>query len=325
MRRREFIAGLSGAAVWPLAARAQLSTMPTVGVINSGGDSNRYTVQAVVRGLSEIGYVVGRNLAIEFWSAEGRWDRVPDLIAELVSRQVDVICAMVTPAALAAKAATQSIPIVFMVSGDPVAMGLVTSLNHPGGNVTGISNLVTKVLPKRLELLHELAPTATSFAVLLNPNNPVHSAAETKELQDAASTLGVRLLILNASDQNGLEIAFTTAAREQVGGIIIGSEPTFTLQTDRIVVLAARQAIPAIYAYSEQSIAGGLASYGTRIAGAYQLTGNYVGRILNGEKPADLPVQQVTKIELVLNMKTAKALGMSFPNALLARADEVIE
>jgi len=325
MRRREFIAGLAGAAVWPVMARAQQPTMPTVGIVLTGGGSKRYTVQAVVSGLSEIGYVVGRNLAIEFRSAEGRWERVPDLTAELVSRPVDVICAMTTPAALAAKAATQSIPIVFMVSGDPVAMGLVTSLNHPERNITGISNLVTKVLPKRLELLHELAPRATSFAFLLNPNNPIHSAAETKELQDAASTLGVRLLILNASDQSELEIAFTTAAREQVGGIIIGSEPTFTVQTDRIVALATRQAIPAIFAYSEQSIAGGLASYGTRITAAYQLLGNYAGRILKGEKPIDLPVQQVTKIELVLNMKTAKALGITFPNALLGRADEVIE
>ena len=325
MRRREFIAGLAGAAVWPGIARAQQRTMPTVGIINAGGDVNRYTVQAVIRGLSEIGYFVGRNVAIEFRSAENRWERIPDLIAELVSRKVDVICAMVTPAALAAKEATQSIPIVFMVGGDPVAMGLVTSLNHPERNITGISNLVTTALPKRLELLHELKPTATSFAFLINPNNPIHSGAETKELQDAASTRGVRLLVLNASDQSELEMAFTTAAREQVGGIIIGSEPTFTQQTDRIVELAARQAIPAIFAYSEQSIAGGLASYGTRIAAAYQLLGNYAGRVLKGEKPADLPVQQVTKIELVLNMKTAKALGITFPNALLGRADEVIE
>jgi len=325
MKRREFIAAIGGAALWPVMARAQQPAMPTVGIVNAGGDINRYTVQAVVRGLSEIGYVVGRNVAIEFRSAEGRLDRVPELVAELVSRHVDVICAMIMPAALAAKAATQSIPIVFMVSGDPVALGLVTSLGHPERNITGISNLVTKVLPKRLELLHELKPTATSFAFLINPNNPVHSAAETKELQYAASTLGVRLLILNADDPSELEIAFTTAAREQVGGIIIGSEPTFTQQTDRIVALAAHQAIPTIFAYSEQSIAGGLVSYGTRLTGAYQLLGNYVGRILKGEKPADLPVQQVTKIELVLNMKTAKALGITFPNALLGRADEVIE
>jgi putative ABC transport system substrate-binding protein len=183
MKRRDFLGVLSGAAAaWPAVGRAQQPTMPTVGIINAGGGINRYSVQAVVRGLSEIGYVVGRNLAIEFRSAEGRWERVPDLIAELVSRQVDVICAMTTPTALAAKAATQSIPIVFMVSGDPVAMGLVTSLNHPERNITGISNLVTKVLPKRLELLKELDPTATSFAFLLNPNNPIHSAAETKEL-----------------------------------------------------------------------------------------------------------------------------------------------
>ena len=324
MRRREFIAGLTGAAVWPVMARAQQPKMPTVGIVVTGAGSYRY-VEAVVRGLSETGYVVGRNFAIEFRSIDGRWDRVPDFIAEFVSRQVDVICAMTTPVALAAKAATQSIPIAFMVSADPVALGLVTSLNRPQHNITGISNLVTKALPKRLELLHELAPTATSFAFLLNPNNPMHSAAETNELQVAATTLGVRLLILNASDQSDLEGAFATAAREQAGGIIVGSEPTFTIQTDRIVALAAHHAIPAIFAYSEQSNAGGLISYGTRLSAAYQQLGNYVGRILKGEKPADLPVQQVTKIELVLNMKTAKALGISFPNALLGRADEVIE
>jgi putative ABC transport system substrate-binding protein len=325
MRRREFITGLAGAAVWPAMARAQEPTMPTVGIVVTGAGAYRWSVPAFFSGLTEMGYFVGRNLAVEIRSAEGSLDRVPDLTAELVSRQVDVICAMTTPAALAAKAATQSIPIVFAVSGDPVAMGLVTSLNHPERNLTGVSNLVTTVVAKRLELLHELVPTATSFAFLLNPNNPIASATETKELQDAASTLGVRLLILNASDQSDLDRAFTTAAREQAGGIIIGSEPTFTNQTDRIVALAARQAIPAIFAYSEQSIAGGLASYGTRLSRVYQLLGNYVGRILKGEKPADLPVQQITKIELVINMKTAKALGIAFPNALLARADEVIE
>jgi putative ABC transport system substrate-binding protein len=305
-------------------AQAQQPTMPTVGIVVTGAGSYRY-VEAVVRGLSETGYFVGRNLAIEFRSAEGNWDRVPVLTAELVSRPVDVICAMTTPAAFAARAATQRIPIVFMVSGDPVAMGLVTSLNHPERNITGISNLVTHVLAKRLELLRELAPTATSFAFIVNPNNPVATAAETDELQVAASSVGVRLLILNASDQSDLERAFTIATREQSGGIIVASEPTFTIQTDRIVALAASQAIPTIFAYREQSIAGGLLSYGTSLSAAYQLLGNYVGRILKGEKPADLPVQQVTKIELVLNMKTAKALGISFPNTLLGRADEVIE
>jgi putative ABC transport system substrate-binding protein len=324
MRRREFIAGIGAAAAWPLAARAQQPAMPTVGIVMAGAGSYRY-VADIVRGLSEIDYVVGRNVAIEIRSAEGNWDRVPDLTAELVSRQVDVICAMTTPAALAAKAATQSIPIVFHVSGDPVVMGLVTSLNHPERNITGISNLTTQVLAKRLEVLHELAPAATSFAFLVNPKNPIATAAETKELQVAASVIGVRLLILNASDQSDLETGFATAAREQAGGIIIASEPTFTVQTDRIVTLAARQAIPAIFAYREQSIAGGLASYGTNLSRTFQLVGNYVGRVLKGEKPADLPVKQVTKIELVLNMKTAKALGISFPNSLLGRADEVIE
>lgn len=325
MKRREFIGLVGGAAVWPRAARAQQSKRATVGIVNSGGGIDRPSVQAVLRGLSETGFVVGRNLLIEFRSANGNWDRIPDLVADLVDRQVDVICAMVTPAALASKAATQRIPIVFMVSGDPVTLGLVASLSRPERNITGISNLTTMVLAKRLEILHELAPTATSFAFLVNEKNPVHSAAEVKGMEATAGALGVRLIILNASDDGALEEAFTTAAREQAGGIVVGSEPTFTGRTERIVALAANHEIPAIFAYVEQSADGGLVSYGPRLSTSYQLAGNYVGRILKGEKPADLPVQQVTKIELVLNMKTAKALGVTFPDTLLGRADEVIE
>jgi putative tryptophan/tyrosine transport system substrate-binding protein len=327
MRRREFIAGLGGAAAaWPLVAGAEQPTL--IGFLHPGADNpwtRRISLAAAHRGLAETGYVEGRNLKVEYLWADDRVERLPALAAELVRRRVAAILVTTTSAALAAKAATNAIPIVFETGSDPVEIGLVASLNRPSGNLTGVAQLTTAVSAKRLELLHEIVPAATSLACLVNLSNPVFSDAETKELQAAARPLDLNLLILNVGNEGELEPAFKVLVRQGASGIVVGGDAIFVRLSDRLAALAAYTRVPAIYAFSASTVAGGLVSYGTDFEDAARQAGVYVGRILNGEKPADLPVQQVTKLRLVINMKTAKVLGLTFPTSLLVRADEVIE
>jgi putative tryptophan/tyrosine transport system substrate-binding protein len=326
MRRREFIALLGGAAaVWPLAASAQ-PAMPVIGFL-SGTSSAPFAhlVVAYRQGLREMGYVEGRNLAIEFRWAEGQYDRLPDMAADLVRRQVAVITTTGgDPAALAAKAATTIIPIVFTAGTDPVKSGLVASLNRPGGNATGVHILTAMMEGKRQGLLRELVPTVTRIAVLLNPT---YTAAEVqlKEVEEAARTLGLETQVLHASTELELDTTFATLGQLRVGALQVCADPSFNSRRDHIVALAARHAIPAIYEQREFAVAGGLASYGTSLNDAYYQLGIYTGRVLNGDKPADLPVMQSTKYEFIINLKTAKALGLEISPTLSARADEVIE
>ena len=326
MRRREFLAFLGGAAAtWPLAARAQRSTMPVIGFVNVAS-AKGYAPQlsAFLKGLSETGYVDGRNIAIEYRWAEGRTDRLPAMVADLVHRQVAVIAATSTPAALAAKAATTTIPIVFEMAADPVRLGLVASLSRPGGNVTGVTNAHVAIAPKRLQLLHELVPTASVIALLVNPTNPT-AETNTKGLQAAARALGLELHVLNAGTERDFDGVFARLIQLRAGGLVIGPDPLFTSLSEQLAALALRHAVPTIYQNREFAVAGGLLSYGADIADAYRLAGNYTGRVLKGDKPADLPVQQATKVELIINLKTAKTLGVNVPNTLIGRADEVIE
>jgi len=325
MRRREFIAGLGSAAAWPIAGRAQQPAL--VGYLTPETDNfwSRHRLAEALGGLAETGYVEGRNLNVEMLFAEDRGERLPALAAELVRRRVAAILVGTTDAVLAAKSATNAIPIVFTIGSDPVAIGLVASLNRPGGNLTGVAQLNSAVAAKRLELLHEIVPAATSIAFLTNLSNPVFSEAEAKDLQAAARALGVNLLTLNVSNESELIPAFTVLVRQRAGGIVLSGQSIFLRFGDRIAALAADARVPAIYMYSESAAAGGLVSYGTDFTDAWRKTGVYLGRILNGEKPADLPIQQVTQMRLVINMKTAKALGLTFPLTLLGRADEVIE
>jgi putative tryptophan/tyrosine transport system substrate-binding protein len=327
MTRREIIAGLGSAAAWPVVAGAQQPAMPVIGYLHPGTlDSAREPLEAFHRGLSEAGFVEGRNLVVEYRWAEGHADRLLGLAEDLVRHQVAVIVAMQSTAgALAAKAATRSIPILFAIGSDPVDIGLVASLNRPGGNLTGISFLQTAFAAKRLELLHELLPAVTLFACLVNPANPVFADSETKELQIAARTLGVRLLILNARDPREFPVAFETLVREQVGGLVVGGDVLFINQPAEVITLAARHRVPAIYSNPRDAVAGGLMSYATDSPTDWRQVGLYAARILNGEKPADLPIWQSTKFKLVINMKTAKALGLTVPQSILVRADEVIE
>jgi len=327
MQRRRFISLLGGAAVaWPFVARAQQSTMPVVGFVNlASAKGYAPQVSAFLKGLSETGYVDGRNVAIEYRWAEGRIDRLPAMVADLVHRQVAVIAASTTPAALAAKAATTTIPIVFETGGDPVQLGLVPSLNRPGGNVTGVTQTNWEITPKRLQLLHELVPTASVIAILVNPANPTVSETTTKAMQAAAPSLGLELHILNASTERDFDGVFAKLTQLRAGGLVIGQDPFFTIQREQLAALTVRHAVPAIFYGREFVAAGGLLSYGADVADAYRLTGNYTGRVLKGEKPADLAVQQVTKVEMYINLKTAKALGVNVPNTLIGRADEVIE
>jgi putative ABC transport system substrate-binding protein len=328
IQRRKFLATLLGgaAAAWPLAARAQQTTMPVVGFLNSATLSGYAPFAAAFRqGLSETGFVEGQNVAIEYRSAEGQNDRLPALAAELVRRQVAVIAAAGTPSALAAKAATKRIPIVFSTAADPVAIGLVASLNRPGGNITGVTNLGTELVQKQLEMLQRLVPTATIMAVLINPTSSSLAESTAKDAQAAARKLGVQLHLLHASTASDLDGAFATMAQLRVGAFVVGPDAFFFSRRDQIAELATRYAMPAIYYVREFAAAGGLMSYGVSVADGYRLAGVYVGRILRGEQPSDLPVQGSTKFALVINLKTAKTLGLDVPPGLLAIADEAID
>ena len=323
--RREFMTLLGGAAAWPIAARAQRSAMPVIGFLN-GASPEGYApyVTAFRQGLKEVGYVDGQNVAIEYRWAEGQYDRLPALAADLVRRQVVVIAAGTIPAAPAAKAATATIPIVFTTGLDPVQAGLVASLNRPGGNLTGVTALAVEVGPKGLELLHELVPTATVIALLVNPTNP-SAEALSRDLQPAARALGLQLHILHASTERDFDTVFATLLQLRAGGLMIGTDGFFITQIEQLATRTVRHAVPAIFQYREFTAAGGLMSYGVSNRDLYRLVGVYTGRILRGEKPADLPVLQPTKFELVINLKTAKALGLTVPDKMLALADDVIE
>jgi putative ABC transport system substrate-binding protein len=327
MRRRKFIALLGSAAVaGPLAARAQQPAMPMMGFLSSRSPAESAAVLAALRqGLRETGFVEGQNLAIAFRWAEGRYDRLPALAADLVSLRVTVLfTAGGPPAAHAAKAATSTIPIVFSAASDPVRIGLVPSLSRPGGNITGMGTFNATLLAKRLEILNELVPSAAPMAYLVNPTNQ-SANLEREEISAAAKVLGIELQILNASTEQELDDAFATAVGLRARGLVVAGEPLFDSRRDRVVALAARHAIASSYGFREYVVAGGLMSYGTSITDSYRRAGVYVGRILKGEKPADLPVMQPTKFELVINLKTAKTLGLTVPDKLMIAADEVIE
>jgi putative ABC transport system substrate-binding protein len=327
MKRRQFITLLGGAAAaWPLGARAQQPAMPVIGFLNSGspGPYASY-VTAFRRGLNETGFSEGRNVAIEYRWAEGQYDRLPQLAVDLVHRQVAVIAATGGGlSAAAAKAATTTIPIVFASGADPVQEGLVASLNRPGGNVTGVFVFTSVLEGKRLGLLREMVPTATLIAVLLNPANPSFDS-KLNEIQEVARSVGQQLHILNASSEHEIDAAFATAAQLPAGAMLVGADAVFATWRDQLIALAARYAIPAIFELRAFAAAGGLMSYGPSLSDAYRLVGLNTGQILKGAKPADLPVQQSTKFELVINLKTAKVLGLDVPPTLLARADEAIE
>jgi putative ABC transport system substrate-binding protein len=327
VKRREFIRLLGGAAAsWPLAARAQQPAMPVIGFLNTASPQGyERELSAFLKGLGENGYVDGRNVAIEYRWAGNRSDQLPAMAADLVHRQVTVIAATSTPAALAAKAATTTIPIVFETGGDPVQLGLVASLNRPGGNVTGVTQLNWEVIPKRLELLHELLPTAGVMALLVNPNDPVNAESQSREALAAAHTLGLKLHVLNASTENDFDSVFANLINLRAGGLVICGDALFNSRTKQLAALTVQHAVPAVYQWREFVAAGGLLSYGSEVTDAYRLTGVYTGRVLKGEKPNELPVQQATKVEFFINLKTAKALGITVPLPLSGRADEVIE
>jgi putative tryptophan/tyrosine transport system substrate-binding protein len=327
MRRRAFIALLGGSAVtWPLVVRAQQAAIPVVGFLSARSPAESApAVRAFRQGLGEIGYIEGKNIIFEYRWAEGFYERLPALAADLVGRQVAVIAATGGEVSgLAAKAATATIPIVFTAGGDPVALGLVGSLNKPGGNVTGIVIAVGDTASKRLGLLHQLVPNATAIAMLVNPNFPM-SSYEARYVQASARSIGLQIRVLSASTTSEIDTAFATLAQERPDALFIGGDPFLLGQRDQLVLLAERNSLATIYPQREYVDAGGLASYGADIPSAYQLAGTYVGRILKGERPAALPVQQPTKLELVINLKTAKALRLTIPPVLLATADEVIE
>ncbi len=327
VRRREFITLLGGmAAAWPLATRAQQPRMPVVGFLSSGSPNALVDLVAAFHsGLAETGYVEHRNVDIEYRWAEGQYDRLPALAADLVRRQVTaIVTSGGTPSVLAAKSATTTIPIVFSTASDPVAGGYVASLKRPGGNLTGITTLNVRVGPKRLELLHELAPTAGTIALLVNPSNPA-AETELRDLQTPIRTLGLQLHVLRANTERTIDDAFAALVQLRAGGLLIGPDPFFNTRSEQLAVSALRNGVPAIYQYRKFVAAGGLMSYGGSLTDQYRQIAVYVGRILKGEKPADMPVQQGTKVELLLNLKTAKALGITVPLTLLGRADDVIE
>jgi putative tryptophan/tyrosine transport system substrate-binding protein len=326
LKRREFISLLGGAAAWPLVARAQQAAMPVIGYLSSRSpDESKHLVAAFRAGLQTGGYVEGQSVAIEYRWAEGQYDRLPALATDLVRRGVAVLVTTGgEPSALAAKAATSTIPIVFTVGGDPVKVGLVASLNRPGGNATGVSLLTTAPEAKRLGLLNELVPSAAVFGVLINPNYQ-EAGAQSQEVQEAARAIGRQMHIANAANDRELEVAFATLVQQRAAALLVSADPFFDTRRDRIVALAAQSKLPAIYQFRDFAIAGGLMSYGISITDGYRQVGIYTGQVLKGTKPADLPIYQSIKFELVINRKTAKALGLNIPDKLLALADEVIE
>jgi putative ABC transport system substrate-binding protein len=324
MRRREFIAGLGSAAAWPLAARAQQPAMPVVGFL-TGNAADTWRATAFREGLKESGYVDGQNVSVEYRWAEGQLDRLQALAVDLVRLRVSAIAALGNAAVLAARAATTTIPIVFQTGVNPVDIGLVAALNRPGGNLTGVTSMNLELGPKRLELLHELVPSATVFVLLVNPTNSTQTEIQSRDFQAAAQTLGLQLYILTASAERDFDTVFATLDQLGARGLVIAADAFLNSRTRQLVALAERHGVPAIYPFYDDTVAGGLMSYGGSITDQYRAVGNYVGRILKGEKPADLPVQQSAKIELIINLKTAKALGLTFPLNLLGRADAVIE
>jgi ABC-type uncharacterized transport system substrate-binding protein len=326
LRRRKFISLIGGATAWPLVAQAQQPAMPVIGFLDSKSpNDSRQIVTAFRRGLSEAGFIEGQNITIEYRWAQNNYDRLPVLAVDLVERKVAVIAAPEIAAALAAKAATTAIPIVFNTSLDPVANGLVASFNRPGGNVTGITSLNTEVASKRLELLHELVPKAGTIALLVNPANPQLARINSTEMQAAARMLALHILVLNASTNHEIDDAFAALVQQGIAALVITPDPLFNSRSEQLAALGLRHALPAISAHREFTVAGGLFSYGTSLTDIYSQLGIYTAKILKGEKPAELPVSQSTKVELIINLRTAKLLGLSFPLAVLARADEVIE
>jgi putative ABC transport system substrate-binding protein len=325
MRRRDFIAGL-GAAASPLASWAQQSGMPVVGWLGSESrEREDFRVMPFRQGLRDSGYVEGRNVAIEYRWADGQYERLAALAADLVRQQVNVIATGGLPSTLAAKAATATIPVVFQFAGDPVEIGVVGSLSRPGGNLTGVTSMNVEVAPKQLELVHTVMPMASVIALLVNPGNQLQAERVTKEMEAAAARFGLHLRILHASTERDFDAVFAALKRLQADALIIGPDSLFTSLREQLGALTARHAVPAICPYREFTLAGGLMSYGTDITNVFRLVGTYTARILRGEKPAGLPVQQITKLELVINTKTAKALGVTIPETLLATADEVIQ
>jgi putative ABC transport system substrate-binding protein len=326
MRRREFVTLVGGAAAWPLAARAQQLTLPVVGYLGALSHAAvERSIDAFEAGLMETGYIDGKNVKIEYRWAEGRYDRLPALAADLVRQRASVIFAAGgDPSALAAKAATTTIPIVFILGSDPVKLGLVASLNRPGGNLTGVNLLITEMEAKRLELLHQLVPTATRLAVLLNPKT-ANAESQLSEVRSASRTLGPQIEVIDASDEHDIDMAFASIAQKKIGGLVISADPFFNNCRSQLIALASRYSMPTLYFVREFTNSGGLISYGTSITDAYHQVGIYAGKILNGAKPSDLPVVQPTNFELVINLKTAKALGLVVPPPLLAAATEVVE
>ena len=323
--RREFVTLLGAAVAWPLGARAQQPAMPVIGFMNVGTPKeDEYLRAAFQQGVSETGYIEGQNVTIEYNWAEGHPDRLPGLAADLVCRRVSVIAATSTPAALAAKDATATIPIVFETAGDPIKLSLVANLNRPGRNVTGITQLSSELVAKRLGILHDLIPTATTIGLLVNPTDP-RAETQTGEMQEAAHALGLQIHVLNASTEGEINTVFAILSQLRLGALLVVTSNLFSRRREQFVTLAARQGVPAIYQYREYVAAGGLISYGTSITDAYRQAGTYAGRILKGEKPDDLPVLRPTKFELVINLKTTKTLGLTIPSGVLAIADEVIE